>query len=82
MFGETEVTYWIGKEYWGKGVATSALQLFLKEYKERPLYARAAKDNIGSIKVLEKCEFKKIKDEVGFANARNADIEESVFILN
>src|SRR5881296_292427 len=30
-FGKPEVTYWIGKEYWGMGLATSALTWFLRD---------------------------------------------------
>src|SRR5262249_6494711 len=56
--GKLEVTYWHGKEHWGKGVATQALKQLLQEISHRPLFARAAKDNIGSIRVLQKCDFK------------------------
>jgi len=52
--GNTEVSYWIGREYWGRGIASAALEAFLEVQKRRPLYGRAAKDNIGSIRVLEK----------------------------
>ena len=55
--GELEVTYWIGKKHWGKGVATQALKKLLQEITHRPLFARAAKDNIGSIRVLQKMRF-------------------------
>jgi RimJ/RimL family protein N-acetyltransferase len=55
--GERLVGYWIGKDYWGKGVATKALSEFLRQVHIRPLYARVAKTNIGSIRVLEKCGF-------------------------
>ncbi len=53
-----EVGYWIGREFWGKGIATRALGALLEEVKERPLYAHVAKHNIGSRKVLEKCGFR------------------------
>jgi RimJ/RimL family protein N-acetyltransferase len=56
--GEREVGYWIGRKYWGKGVATRAVSTFLGHVKTRPLYAHVAKDNIASIRVLEKCGFK------------------------
>src|SRR6185436_14292374 len=55
--GERNVGYWIGKEYWNKGVASAALSLFLREVKVRPLYARVAKHNTASIRVLQKCGF-------------------------
>lgn len=55
--GQREVGYWLRKTYWGKGIATAALTEFLRQVKERPLYAHAARHNLGSIRVLEKCGF-------------------------
>jgi len=80
-FGKPEVTYWIGKEYWGKGIATRALSRFLEIVKVRPIYARVAKDNLGSIRVLLKCGFVLAGDGKGFANARGEEIEEHVMKL-
>ena len=80
-FGEPEISYWIGREFWGRGVATAALRLFLAEVTVRPLYARAASDNAGSIRVLEKCGFVKAGEARGFANARGAEIGEVIFRL-
>lgn len=54
---EREVGYWLGKQYWGKGIATRALAEFLNHVTQRPLYAHVAKHNIASIRVLEKCGF-------------------------
>ena len=51
------IGYWIGREFWGRGVATAALAAFVAEVKERPLQAFVAEHNVGSIRVLEKCEF-------------------------
>jgi RimJ/RimL family protein N-acetyltransferase len=67
--GKPEVSYWIGREYWGKGVATKALWQLLGDLKTRPLYSRAAKDNIASIRVLEKCGFAICGEDKGFSNA-------------
>ncbi|MEZ6241647.1 MAG: GNAT family N-acetyltransferase [Phycisphaerales bacterium] len=78
---EREVTYWIGRDHWGRGIATAALRLLLEEVGERPLHARAAKDNIASVRVLEKCGFRLVGYERGFANARQQEIEEAVFVL-
>ena len=55
--GEWEVGYWIGKEYWGKGIATKALAALLGHVKMRPLFAHVARHNIASRRVLEKCGF-------------------------
>jgi RimJ/RimL family protein N-acetyltransferase len=67
---EREVTYWIGREHWSRGAATAALRELLGVVPERPLHARAAADNGGSIRVLEKCGFITTGTERGFANAR------------
>ena len=83
MDGQREVTYWIGKPYWGQGVATEALRLLLATVDPtRPMQARAAKDNVGSIRVLEKCGFRVIDEERGFANARGMEIDEVVLELS
>lgn len=79
--GDTEITYWIDKKFWGKGVATTALKEFLKIERTRPIFARAAFDNYGSQKVLEKCGFVKVGKDKGFANARQAEIEEYIYKL-
>ena len=80
--GRPEVTYWLGKDYWGKGIATSALKEFLAHHNQtRPIYARVAKDNLGSRRVLEKCGFKIIGESKGFANARGQEIEEFLLEL-
>jgi RimJ/RimL family protein N-acetyltransferase len=60
--GERDVGYWIGREHWGKGVATAALSAFLDEVDMRPLYAHVTTHNIGSIRVLEKCGFERTSD--------------------
>jgi RimJ/RimL family protein N-acetyltransferase len=57
--GERDVGYWVGREYWGKGVATAALSAFLDELRRRPLHAHVAAHNVGSIRVLEKCGFER-----------------------
>jgi RimJ/RimL family protein N-acetyltransferase len=77
--GERKVGYWIGREFWGKGVATEALSKFLDLVKTRPLHAHAAKDNLASIRVLEKCGFVLSGEDEGFSNARGEKVEE--FIL-
>ena len=51
---EQRVGYWIGKQFWGRGIATSALQEFLAEVKVRPLFAEVANHNLASKRVLEK----------------------------
>ena len=71
MEGKREAGYWIGREFWGKGIATKALELFLEDVKIRPLYGVALKSNIGSQHVLSKCGFAVLAE----------DAEEVVFVL-
>jgi RimJ/RimL family protein N-acetyltransferase len=81
MEGEAGITYWIDKKFWGQGVATTALQIFLNTEKTRPIFGMVAFDNLGSQKVLEKCGFEKIGTDRGFANARQMEIEEFIYQL-
>jgi len=81
MFNQPEIGYWIGKEFWGKGIATQALAAFLKIVTIRPLYAAAAKDNLGSLRVLQKCGFVITGYDTGFAGARQQEIEEALLEL-
>lgn len=82
MENEAEITYWIDRKYWGQGIASAVLKEFLTMEKTRPLYGRTAFDNYGSQKVLEKCGFVKSGTERGFANARQAEIEEHIYKLS
>lgn len=79
MMDETNVSYWIDRPFWGKGIATEALKKFIAHTSKRPLHARVAFDNYGSQRVLEKSGFKSIGKEKGFANARKQEIEEFVY---
>lgn len=81
MMGETNVSYWIDRQYWGKGIATKALNLFLEKVRKRPLVGRTAFDNYGSQKVLKNCGFTLSGKEADFANARNKKIEEFIFTI-
>jgi RimJ/RimL family protein N-acetyltransferase len=74
-FGELEITYWIGRDYWGNGIATRALSTFLDHVPVRPLYGRAAKDNRASLRVMGKCGFAICGEEKEFAYARGKEIE-------
>jgi RimJ/RimL family protein N-acetyltransferase len=60
--GKPLVGYWIGREFWGRGIATRALGAFVREVRMRPLYARVASHNAGSIRVLEKCGFVRVDE--------------------
>lgn len=79
--GKPQITYWLGKAFWGNGIATMALTEFLSIFNTRPLYASAASDNAASTRVLEKCGFALRGSGKAYAGARGAEIEEVFFEL-
>ncbi|WP_033338198.1 GNAT family N-acetyltransferase [Catenuloplanes japonicus] len=80
--GDTEVTYWIDRSFWGQGIASRALALLLDSVPVRPVLARAASDNAGSLAVLRRAGFTVIGTDTGFANARGTEIEETILRLD
>jgi RimJ/RimL family protein N-acetyltransferase len=79
---EREVTYWIGRDHWGRGAATAALRTLLTLAPERPLHARAASDNPASLRVLTKCGFVVTGKDRGYAPGRGEEIEETLLTLS
>ena len=77
-----EVTYWIGRPFWGSGSATEALRQFLKIDEHRPIYARVATDNQRSIGVLENNGFITTRTDEGFAHDRGEVVSEYVMALD
>lgn len=63
--GVDEVGYWIDRAWWGRGVASAALALLIREVTARPLHATARADNAGSIRVLERCGFRQVSSSIG-----------------
>jgi RimJ/RimL family protein N-acetyltransferase len=82
LSGEREVGYWLGQEFWGKGIATRALAEFLKQVRERPLYGHVARHNIASQRVLEKCGFTLIGTEENFSVVQGKPVEGLILKLN
>jgi RimJ/RimL family protein N-acetyltransferase len=76
--GERDVGYWIGRDQWGRGIATGALSAFLAEVDTRPLHAHVAAHNLGSIRVLEKCGFERTSTPPADAGG----VEELLFRLD
>ncbi|MET9225871.1 GNAT family N-acetyltransferase [Lentzea sp. NPDC003310] len=80
--GDTEITYWVDREVWGQGVAGRAVALLLREVTVRPLHARAASDNAGSLRVLTRAGFQVVGTDSGYAAGRKAEVEETVLVLS
>jgi RimJ/RimL family protein N-acetyltransferase len=79
---DTEITYWLDRSWWGRGIATRAVELLVDLVPVRPILARAASDNAGSLAVLGKVGFRPVGKEVAYATARGQEIEETVLRLD
>jgi RimJ/RimL family protein N-acetyltransferase len=75
------VGYWIGREYWGRGIATQALKLLLVQVSVRPLHARVAVTNGASLRVLQKCGFNVTGYQQSPADNRYHECEEAILEL-
>ena len=82
MEGDTEITYWLDRPFWGHGIASEALRLFLTVVPARPLHARVASDNTSSRRVLAKAGFREVGTEISYATGRGTEIEETVLVLD
>jgi RimJ/RimL family protein N-acetyltransferase len=72
--GHREIGYWIGREFWGRGIATKAVAAFVEQVKIRPIYGYVATHNIASRRVLEKCGFVVEGDEPAFTQLNGEDV--------
>ena len=79
--GRRFVGYWIGREFWGRGLATMALAELAAEIPERPLHAWVAASNVGSIRVLEKCGFVPIERHAEHNESAGRVVEEILYRL-
>ena len=80
--GLDSIGYWIGREFWGQGIATRALELLLNEVSVRPLHSRVAVSNIASLRVLQKCGFQVVRHEWSVSTDRYQECEEAVLELH
>ena len=79
--GRRLVGYWLGREFWGKGLATKALRELTEQLTARPLHAWVASSNAGSIRVLEKCGFVAVGSHVEHDEKLGRPVEEVLYEL-
>jgi len=80
--GQQLLGYWIGREWWGRGVATRAVALLVDELPVRPLHAHVAVHNLGSVRVLEKCGLRRARVQEAMAPAPADGVEERIYVLD
>lgn len=81
LLGDREIGYWLGREFWDRGIATKALAKFLKIIETRPLFAHVAMHNVASHRVLEKCGFKVVSED-RYTNPAGVEVKEFVLKLD
>jgi RimJ/RimL family protein N-acetyltransferase len=79
--GVPELSYWLGKSFWGRGITTEAVGQFLTEFPERPLRARAVADNEASIRILTGHGFVEKGETRTFASSRGEVVREVILEL-
>lgn len=80
--GQDCIGYWVGREHWGKGIASRALTMFLAEERRRPLHATTASSNAPSRRILQKCGFRLAGVRKGEETDRYLAREIADFILD
>lgn len=79
--GADSIGYWIGREHWGRGIATRAVALMLREFTRRPLIATTAGHNAASVRVLEKNGFVVVSRRMTPETARTVARETVTLVL-
>ncbi|WP_371662331.1 GNAT family N-acetyltransferase [Streptomyces sp. NBC_00280] len=74
--GDRFIGYWLGRPYWGRGVGSVALGLFLLRETNRPLYADPFAGNTSSVRLLEKHGFRRT------GTVRHGDNEHIMLVLD
>jgi RimJ/RimL family protein N-acetyltransferase len=62
---ERVIGYWLGREFWGQGIATEAVRQMLEVETRRPLHATVFPSNRRSVRVLEKNGFRLLREGPG-----------------
>ncbi|MGB3185653.1 MAG: GNAT family N-acetyltransferase [Ornithinimicrobium sp.] len=78
---DRELTYWVDPQRWGRGIASEAVRLFIELETQRPLHARTAAQNRGSVTVLERNGFVKIGKETSWADGAAKEVLEHIYRL-
>lgn len=80
--GERHVGYWIGRDHWGRGIATAALQALIELLPDQALHAGTVADNSASQRVLQKCGFTRVGERIAYAQARGEQVRELLWRLD
>lgn len=77
------VRYWVDREYWGRGIGTNALRVFLDEVvTERPIFARLTRSNEAALVVLKRNGFKNVGQDTGYDAMRGRMLDDLIMRLS
>jgi RimJ/RimL family protein N-acetyltransferase len=76
-----EVSYWIGRQFWGRGIASRALVDFLDVLPDRRLYGRVSSTNPASVRVLRKAGFRLLRTDVAVQATDGRTVDELILVL-
>lgn len=79
--GDRELSLWIARHAWGRGVATAALRLLVSREPVRPLFARVAAHNAAAVSALRSSGFAEISRSTAFAPGLGREADEVVYTL-
>ena len=78
-----EVSLWLDRAVWGKGLATRAMHMFLSglpdQIKAEPIFARVVDGNDASARVMEKNGFFNVGRDKFYSDIRSCEVSETLF---
>lgn len=84
--GEADLGFWLGKEFWGKGLMSEALKQFLllavEDLKIKKITAWAYDANTSSIRLLKKMGFNLVKESPNYFSIDNKKYAKLEFELD
>jgi RimJ/RimL family protein N-acetyltransferase len=80
--GKRLIGYWLGSQYWGRGVASHAVLAFVEIISARPLHAYVATHNLASIRVLQKAGFRLAGESRATAPTSGKAVDEFLYELS
>lgn len=80
--GQQLLGYWVGRECWGPRRRDTGARPVRGRGVDPAAYAHVAVHNVGSIRVLDKCGFRRDRVQEAKAHAPDDGIEEFIFVLN
>ncbi|WP_044560729.1 GNAT family N-acetyltransferase [Azospirillum sp. B4] len=80
--GVPSISYWLGRAFWRRGIASAAVARFIAGIPTRPLYARVAVGNAASVRVLTRNGFHVVGRDQAHAPRLGRMVAEEIYRLD